>query len=274
MKASIRLPLAATIACAVAVAHADEVALDPVFASGFEAATPTAFRMGALALRDPHLFFPFATFCIDSTEALNDEIAQQLDADEDGDGFYDTSPLALFRPFATGLPTGFENRSGICDTSATPHCVPGIDPPVQRWARAFDVSPPTVCAGPLPDTVSGFDPPVPAPGGNCFATTIIDATFALSTLELPLWDTKFAAPWPSTSGSTGGGLVRGFLRESDADQLSIDLGAGPVVLSSMLPDGTGSCATGDPQGKDIDRGEPGWWMYLEFRLDAVTSSGF
>lgn len=263
------------LVCASGVAHADEIALDVILADGFEAATPTVFRMGAVALRDPHLFFPFATFCIDSTEALNQQIQQQLDSDADSDGFYDSSPLAVFRPLdASGTPGVFESRDGVCDVAATPHCTPGVETPVQRWYATYDLAAPTVCAGPLPDTVSGFNPPVPAPGGHCFATTVIDTVLPLSTLQLPLWDTKFAAPSPTASGSTSGGLMRGFLRESDADQISIDLGAGPIVLSSMLPDGTGSCETGDPHGKDTDRGEPGWWMYLEYRLDAVTSSGF
>jgi len=272
---SMRRSMLLAIFCAGTLAHASEVELDVIFASGFEAATPTVFRMGGVALRDPHLFFPFAGFCVDSTDALNQNIQQQLDADADTDGFYDSSPLTVFRPLDTsGAPGIFENRDGVCDTGTTPHCTPGIETPVERSYAMYDLTAPTVCAGPLPDTTSGFDPPVPAPGGHCFATTVIDTVLPLSSLQLPLWDTKFAAPSPSATGSTGGGLMRGFLRESDADQISIDLGAGPIVLSSLLPDGTGSCSTGDPHGKDTDRGEPGWWMYLEIRLDAVTSSGF
>jgi len=115
---------------------------------------------------------------------------------------------------------------------------------------------------------------VPTPDGNCFATTAADASLPFGTLSIPLWDTAFAAPWPNTSGSTGDGLMRGFLRESDADQIPIDLGGQTVALSSLLPDGNGSCATGVVNGKDVDRDEPGWWMYLEYRLDAVSETGF
>ncbi|HEX5123741.1 MAG TPA: hypothetical protein VFV97_10890, partial [Rhodanobacteraceae bacterium] len=80
--------------------------------------------------------------------------------------------------------------------------------------------------------------------------------------------------WPATTGSTSGGLMRGFLRESDADQIMVDPGTGPVVLSSLLPGGTGSCAAGVTNGLDSDRNEPGWWMYLEVRLDSVSATGF
>jgi hypothetical protein len=41
-----------------------------------------------------------------------------------------------------------------------------------------------------------------------------------------------------------------------------------------LPGGTGSCASGITNGLDNDRNEAGWWMYLEYRLDAVSTSGF
>ena len=78
----------------------------------------------------------------------------------------------------------------------------------------------------------------------------------------------------TADGSTGGGLMRGFLRESDADQIGVDVSGQSVVLSSVLPGGTGSCAQNVAHGKDTDRDESGWWMYLETRLDAVSGNGF
>ena len=255
-------------------ASADEVFVYVQFANGFEPIPSTVFRMGSLALRDPHVFYPFASFCVDGTDELNGEIQTQLDADANGDGLYDFSPLVDFTPYDPSEPGSFGNRDGSCSTDVPSQCTPGIGEAVWRWYGAGDVVAPTVCMGALPGTTSGYNPPVPEPGGFCFATTVIDAVFPLPTVSLPLWDTKFAAPWPATSGSSGGGLMRGFLRESDADNILIDLGGTPIILSSVLPDGTGSCATGVPDGKDIDRGEPGWWMYFEYRLDAVSSHGF
>jgi hypothetical protein len=261
-------------ACATALAHADEVRIDIAFANGFDPIPATVWRIGAFELRDPHVYYAFG-FCIDVTDTLNASLQQQLDADADGDGFYDVSPLAIMRPYAHDLSVHvFESADGTCTTGATPQCTPGALPPVPRWYESFDVTSPTVCLGPLPDTTSGYTPPVPAPGGDCFATTAIDTTLTLGTLAIPLWDTQFAAPWPAPDGSTSGGLMRGFLRESDADQISVDLGTGPLPLSSVLPGGTGSCAAGISHGLDSDRDEDGWWMYLEYRLDTVSATGF
>lgn len=267
---------AATVTVALAASArsaADEVALDVVFADTFESATPSVYRIGAIALRDPHVFYLVSGFlCLDGTQVLNQQIQDGLDADQDDDGFYDASPLVEFRPEdMSGTPHRFETRAGACTTDATPDCTPADDAVATRWYAGFDVSPPTVCLGALPDTTSGFQPPVPAPDGTCFTTSAIDASLPLDTLTLPLWDTQLAAPWPAAGGSTGGGLLRGFLRESDADDLVVSLGTASVTLSSLLPDGSGSCMTGVAHGKDVDRGEAGWWMYLEYRLDAVSA---
>jgi hypothetical protein len=255
-------------------ARADEVIVDVAFADGFDPMPATVFRIGSVALRDPHVFYSIV-FCVDVTDQVNQQIQQQLDADQDGDGFYDTSALAVMKPYDdSGSAHGFESRDGVCTVALPTQCAPGIEPPVTRWYEPFDLSPPTICLGALPGTTSGYDPPVPAPGGHCFATSVIDAALPFGTSTIPLWDTEFGGPWPAASGSTAGGLMRGFLRESDADQITIDFNGQSVTLSSLLPDGSGSCATGVADGKDIDRGEPGWWMYLEDRLDAVSATGF
>jgi hypothetical protein len=268
------LPVAALAACAIALARADEVRVDAMFSDGFDPIQATVWRIGEFELRDPHVYYSFLG-CQDVTDALNANLQQQLGADADGDGFYDASPLAIMKPYASdGAAHLFESEDGICTTDAPPQCTPGVLPPVPRWYQAFNAMPPTVCLGALPGTTSGYTPPVPAPDGLCFATTALDATLTLGTLSIPLWDTKLAAPWPAASGSTSGGLMRGFLREADADEITVDLGIGPVTLSSVLPGGTGSCASGITNGLDNDRNEAGWWMYLEYRLDAVSATGF
>ncbi|HKE46733.1 MAG TPA: hypothetical protein VKB52_01605 [Rhodanobacteraceae bacterium] len=262
--------------CLVAAsARADEVRIDIVFSNGFDPLpTATVYRIGRIALRDPHVSYSLG-FCLDVTDTLNQQLQDQLDADADGNGFYDASPLAIMKPYAEdGAAHLFESEDGDCTTASPSHCTPGTVPPVARWYASFDVSPPTVCLGPLPGTTSGYTPPVPAPGGQCFATSALDTTLPLGTLAVPLWDTQFAAPWPALGGSTSGGLLRGFLREADADAIDVDLNGQSVPLSRLLPDGNGSCATNVPNGLDSDRDEPGWWMYLEYRLDAVSSSGF
>ena len=275
MRKSMRLATALCMLGAGVAAHADEISLDVLLADGFEIAPATVFRIGSVALRDPHLFSTVVFLCVDSTEVINGEFQQQLNADEDADGFYDASALAVFRPLdASGRPGVLENQAGICTTESPPQCAPAGDPPIARWYAAFDLSPPTVCLGALPDTTSGYSPPVPEPGGTCFTATAVDTTFALGKLSIPLWDTQYAAPFPATTGSSGGGLLRGFLRETDADQIVLDIGGQNIALSSLLPDGTGSCATNVAHGKDSERGAAGWWMYLEYRLDAVSAGGF
>jgi hypothetical protein len=261
-------------ACAMTSARANEVRIDVLYSDGFDPVSATVFRIGAFELRDPHVYYSFIG-CMDVTDTLNANLQQQLDADANGDGFYDTSPLAIMKPYADDNAAHlFESEDGVCTTGAAPECTPGALPPVPRWYQAFDLTTPTVCLGALPGTTSGYTPPVPAPGGHCFATTALDTTLTLGTLAIPLWDTELAAPWPAASGSTSGGLMRGFLREADADEITVDLGTGPITLSSVLPGGTGSCATGVTNGLDSDRNEPGWWMYLEYRLDAVSATGF
>jgi hypothetical protein len=254
--------------------HADEVQVEvPLLSNGFDPIPVTAWRIGALELRDPHVYYSFGV-CLDVTDELNTNIAQQLDADADGDGNYDSSVVEFMLPYDNASTQVFGSVDGVCTTATPSQCTPGALPVVARWYQAFDVTPPTVCLGALPDTTSGYTPPVPVPDGHCFATTVIDTTVTLGTLSVPLWDTALAAPWPATTGSTSGGLMRGFLRESDADQIVVNLGTGDVTLSSVLPGGTGSCATGIANGLDVDRSEPGWWMYLEYRLDSVSASGF
>jgi hypothetical protein len=268
------------VTCALAAslfatfARADEVQIDvPLLKSGFDPIPLNGWRIGALELRDPHVYYSIGV-CLDVTDTLNTNLQQQLDADSNGDGIYDSSALELMLPYQNGAVNAFGSSDGNCTTGATPQCTPGTLPRSGRWYEAFNVTAPTVCLGALPGTTSDYTPPVPEPSGHCFATTSLDTTVALGTLSIPLWDTQLAAPWPATTGSTSGGLMRGFLREADADQITVDLGTGPVVLSSVLPGGTGSCATGVTNGLDNDRNEPGWWMYLEYRLDAVTTTGF
>ena len=272
--AILRGAAALAIATGATFAHAGEVPLEVAFADGFEPATPNVFRLGSLALRDPHVFYSIV-ICLDITDQLNAQLQDSLDADSDGDGFYDFSPLAVMRPHADdGLPHPFETRDGVCTIAEPVQCEPGVEPPVSRWYASFDVTPPTVCLGPLPNTTSGYSPPVPSPGGHCFTSTAVDSSLPFGEVAIPLWDTLLASPWPAADGSTGGGLMRGFLRESDADQIVVDVSGQSVVLSSVLPGGTGSCAQNVAHGKDTDRDESGWWMYLETRLDAVSGNGF
>ncbi len=66
--------------------------------------------------------------------------------------------------------------------------------------------------------------------------------------------------------------MRGFLKQSDANALTIDLSAigdGMVTMSSLLAGGNGSCMT-DHSDKDTGpNGEPGWYLYFNFTAVSV-----
>lgn len=74
---------------------------------------------------------------------------------------------------------------------------------------------------------------------------------------------------PATAPSNG--LLRGFLRESDTDQIIIAhvvLPGGSVILSSLLAGATGACSSRND--KDLHDGDSGWWFYFNFVAEPVT----
>src|SRR3954467_11565027 len=80
-------------------AHADEVQIDvPLLSNGLDPIPLTAWRIGALELRDPHAYYSFG-LCLTVTDTLNSNLQQQLDADTDSDGIYDTSALEQMLPY-------------------------------------------------------------------------------------------------------------------------------------------------------------------------------
>jgi hypothetical protein len=90
-------------------------------------------------------------------------------------------------------------------------------------------------------------------------------------MPLPLQDAQIAAVY-SGNPATGltSGLLRGFLRESDAGQIVLPASlpiVGGRLLSSILPGGSGSCA--NHNGRDILNGVSGWWLYINFQAARV-----
>lgn len=268
-----------TVAAALPAAAA-EVYLDLLHFDGFDSATPAIFRLGALQLRDPHVFVPVAigpvTLCTDATDlasvGLNAQLAASLAADADGNGRYDASPLLVFAPLrGDGMPARVSSRDGDCSVATPLQCTPGAAA-VTRSYRAFTLSGSDRCIAPLPGTTStwsgGTAPP--QPGGQCYATGTADTVLSTGAIDIPLFDTKFGAPLPAASGSTGGGLLRGFLRASDAAAIMVPVDGTPRTLASMLPGGAGSCRADVPGGVDTWNGESGWWFYFEYRQDAAS----
>ena len=273
--------LIAVAALAAAMpAAAGEAFVDPSFFDGFENPTGNVFRLGALELCDPHVFVPVPvgpiTFCGDATDTasvgLNAQIAASLAADSDGNGRFDTSPLLVFDVLRSdGARAHVTSREGDCSVAAPMQCTPGTTAAVRRNYQAFNLGAGDTCIGPIAGTTSTWTggAAVPQPGGQCYATTVADLVLSTGTVNIPLFDTKFGAPFPATGSSTGGGLLRGFLRASDAATITVPVNGTPRTLASLLPGGTGSCQANVPGGVDTWNGESGWWFYFEYRQDAA-----
>lgn len=259
--------------------RAAEVPVDVMHFDGFETPVPTAFRLGQLALRDPHAFYPAGPLCLDVTDTpsvgLNAQVAASLAADGNGDGTLDSSALLVFQPLrGDGAPARVMTTPAACSVAAPLACVPDTAAPQStRTYRAFALSGSDRCLEPLAGTTSnwgGSAPAIPQPTGACYGTTAADLVLDTGALAIPLFDTSFGAPLPAASGSTGGGLMRGFLRATDAALVTFDINGTAVTLASLLPGGAGSCKANVTGGVDTWRGEAGWWFYFEYRQDAAN----
>lgn len=267
------------LSLAACTAQAAEVPVDVVHFDGFETPVPTAFRLGQLALRDPHVFYQTGPLCLDVTDVpslgLNAQIAASLAADDNADGTLDSSALLVFKPLRTdGAPGRVTTTPAACSVAAPLACTPDAAAPQStRTYRAFSLSGSDRCLEPLAGTTSnwgGSAPAIPQPGGACYGTTAADLVLDTGAIAIPLFDTSFGAPLPAATGSTGGGLMRGFLRASDAALVSLDVNGATVTLASLMPGGAGSCKANVTGGVDTWRGESGWWFYFEYRQDAAN----
>lgn len=282
MRHAVSSLFAAVLAAVAATpATAVEAFVDTAFFDGFENPAPQVFRLGQLQLRDPHVFVPInvgpISFCGDGTDTasvgLNAQIAASLSADSDANGRYDTSPLLAFSPLRTdGKRARMTTREGDCSVAMPLQCTPAAPTTPPRYYQTFNLGSGDTCVGPLAGTTSTWAgaAPIPQPGGQCYATTVADLVLSTGTVAIPLFDTKFGAPVPTVGASTGGGLLRGFLRASDAATIMIPIDGTPRSLASLLPGGAGSCQADVPGGVDTWNGEAGWWFYFEYRQDSAT----
>lgn len=267
----------------------------PVFVDGFESGDTTAwsvteppivppppvtaFRISELVLRDPHVFVNFFNVsCLDLTDStfagfsVNQELADAIGQDNDGDGFLDLSLLLLFRPLAataSNLPVDYTSAACTAPVAGTT-CSPDGSFPVAMTYDAFDVG---TCLEPIPGSLRPYDPAVAVPTPPCFATFPKTVGIVLAGLVVPLVEARVAGAWigdPPTSVFLG--TLMGFLSEAVADSLvlpsSIPL-VGNQPLSSVLRGGTGNCASGDDRDELYPGGENGWWLYFNFQADEV-----
>lgn len=246
-------------------------------------AVPVVFRLDSLALRDPHAFVPLG--CIDVTDtnilgtSVNGTVATDITTDGDMDGFLDLNLLALLRPLAQPPAAGttLEIATGQCTTPfGAETCSPDASPP---QSSAYVNQSAGICLTPVsgttgPNNSGAYSPGITTSNAPCFASLPVTVAFPFGLFTIPLQDVRASATFvgaPATQLIDG--LLVGFLRESDANTILIPL---PIIgnqpLSSLLPGGTGSCAT--HTAKDIGPGgQPGWYFYLNFSAHTVTWTG-
>ena len=272
----------------------------PIFGDSFESANTLAwslsvgepplapaasFRATDLDLRDPHLFVDIPVFgCFDFTDqalplglgpSFNGQLQTMIETDGDSDSFLDLSLLVQFRPLSTSVSgLRLDLTSGQCsDPPGSTSCdrEPGSIP--QTFSYTLPVA--ATCLAPIGGTTSGYSPSVAATPAPCWVSSARPIALNLAEVLVPLIDFQIAASFEGEppTGLTFG-LMRGFLRESDADAVLLppDLPfVGGQPLSILLRGGTGNCAAGTDQ--DIHLGMSGWWFYLNFPAEPVPWTG-
>ena len=169
-----------------------------------------------------------------------------------------------------------DSGSADCAAPAPPSsCAPNLLAPVQAHSYASFAS--GSCLAPIAGTVGAppYSPAEAVPAAPCFVTAPRELTLQFGGTPVPLLDAQIAARFVGNPASAlADGLLRGFLREADANQVVISnpsLPGGSVTLASLLAGGTGNCSARND--KDLLRGEPGWWFYFNYTATPVNFTG-
>lgn len=260
---------------------------------GFEFASPaTVFRYSDLDLRDPHVFIPIAlppplgTLCSDFTDnvipttttSFNGEIQRSYTSDTNPlDGVLDASSLLWFRPLRQdGAIARVDNGSADCLAPAPPaSCGPSAS--ATPVAYNYAVASAGVCLSALAGTIGSppYNPAISTPAAPCFLSSMRSFVLDFQGTPVTLIDAQLAGTLSGNPVSAiSNGLLRGFLRESDANLILITNPNDPnqsFPLSSLLPGGTGACSSRND--KDVHRGETGWWFYFNYSAAPVAYTG-
>jgi hypothetical protein len=245
---------------------------------------PEVLRFSDLDLRDPHLFAPVPVVgCFDFTDqdlplglgpSFNDQTETLITTDGDGDTLLDLSLLLQFRPLdPLGAGLRMDLASGLCTAPmAGTSCT--LDPAAIPQTASYTGQAAGTCLAAVAGTTSGYTPAVGSTPAPCFVTLARPLTLTLNELPLPLRSFQLAGTFTGSPESVTNGLMRGFLRESDADSILLPAElplVGGQPLSVLLPGGTGNCAPGDD--RDTHEGVSGWWFYLSYPADPVGFTG-
>lgn len=154
------------------------------------------------------------------------------------------------------------------------------------------------CFDLMPETASeSWSEALNEPSIACFESAETTVLLEFTGISFRLEHASFAGEWRETPLGIERGVLRGFLKESDADEVNLldalDVAnvAGVLSLSTFLPGGKtsvvdallgpirlpvsfGSCFTphdGPPHyGKDVYEDEPGWWFYMNYTAGSLS----
>lgn len=250
----------------------------------------TVFRVDTLTLRDPHVYVSvFGGPCTDVTDppglggifSANALVADELNLDGDVDGFLDLSLLTVFRPLRQPPLAGadVDVQLGQCTTPVGSEvCGPDVSPPYQTTYINHGTG---TCVAPIPGTLGpnnmgSYSPAVLVSAAPCVESSPTSILFPLGVFDLPLDDVQVGATYVGDP-ATGlvNGVIRGFISEANANSILLPVDI-PIIggqpISSLIPGGTGSCASSD----DRDTGpgsQVGWYFYLNFTAHEVDWIG-
>ena len=250
-------------------------------------ATPSAFRLSDMDLRDPHVFVNFLG-CRDVTDAslagfsVNGALQTSIQTDgNDADTLLDLSIVTLFRPLnqTNGATTPFELWFPACTSPLnTTSCSPGGTTATMATATTMTTG---QCLAALGGTTHPYSPAILNPAGPCYLSSTTSLTISLTGIPVALHDARIAATYSGNPAvTTVNGLIRGFISEADADTTIIPSTyplVGGLPLSSLLPGGNppgpnnANCSNQDD--RDMNNGVRGWWFYLNFTAPKVPWTG-
>ena len=260
-----------------------ELTPDWFFSDGLEFVMPSALiRTTSLKIRDPHFFAPVfpPIVCPDFTDndlagqansSVNNQINLTLTTDSDTDGFLDSSPLWIFQNALSGPQIRrFDNADGQC---SAPLASTSCSFPAATMSDTYTVigTGTDSCFSPIAATTGGYTPSVATVSPPCWlGAAKPQASLNFNGVPVPLFDVRTGGAVTAADGPIGRVMIRGFLRESDANAALLPaslplIGGRPI--SVLFKGGTGSCAVGSD--KDMLNGVPGWWFYMEQTIATV-----
>jgi hypothetical protein len=227
------------------------------------AAEPTAFRVGELYVRDPHMYLGDTDITdqeLLGTSVNGSLIKNGLTMDYDMDGFLDVSILPILEPLdpaakdaSLHLVDARCSSAEKCEASTNS----GLDVRFAIENRAQGS-----CLEPMADTTSGFSPAVDVPMAPCFVTTDArDFSIDLGGVSIALTAARIAASYEGDApGKLTHGLLMGFVTDAHAMQ---------ALLPDYLPLLGGTPLTDYLRDQDRDmahspNSENGFWLYINF----------